>query len=38
MIQGKPVEVAREYNLTTTKSLPSERFDAVILGVAHTVL
>ena len=34
---ANPVEVAREYNLTTTTTLPAERFDAVVLGVAHTV-
>ncbi|WP_199250907.1 MULTISPECIES: nucleotide sugar dehydrogenase [unclassified Flavobacterium] len=34
---ANPVEVAREYNLTTSTTLPVERFDAVVLGVAHTV-
>ncbi|WP_182651605.1 nucleotide sugar dehydrogenase [Flavobacterium sp. SOK18b] len=34
---ANPVEVAREYNLTTITELPVERFDAVVLGVAHTV-
>ncbi len=34
---ANPVEVSREYNLTTTTTLPTERFDAVVLGVAHTV-
>ena len=34
---ANPVEVAREYNLTTTTSLPKNQFDAVVLGVAHSV-
>jgi len=28
-------EVAHEYKLSTTKSLPSHKFDALVLGVAH---
>ncbi|MFH6972776.1 nucleotide sugar dehydrogenase [Flavobacterium petrolei] len=34
---ANPVEVQREYNLTTTTTLPIESFDAVVLGVSHTV-
>lgn len=30
-----PVEVKQEYNLETTNILPSQKFDAVVLGVAH---
>jgi len=32
---ANPSEVLHEYGLTTTQSLPDEKFDAVILGVAH---
>ena len=32
---AKPEEVAHEYGLTTTQELPTEQFDAVVLGVAH---
>lgn len=32
---ANPAEVAHEYGLTTTKTLPDARFDAVVLGVAH---
>ncbi|HEX8563154.1 MAG TPA: nucleotide sugar dehydrogenase [Flavobacterium sp.] len=32
---ANPEEVTHEYNLETTKELPSEKFDAVVLGVAH---
>lgn len=32
---ANPEEVKHEYDLTTTKSLPSEKFDAVVLAVAH---
>ncbi len=28
-------EVAHEYELSTTKSLPSQKFDAIVLGVSH---
>ncbi len=34
---ANPVEVAREYNLMTTTVLPKNHFDAVVLGVAHSV-
>lgn len=34
---ANPVEVAREYDLTTTTALPVNQFDAVVLGVAHSV-
>lgn len=32
---ANPDEVTREYNLVTTKQLPAEKFDAIVLGVAH---
>lgn len=32
---ASPDEVAHEYNLSTLTNLPSEKFDAVVLGVAH---
>ncbi len=32
---AKPSEVEHEYQLTTTNNLPSETFDAIVLGVAH---
>lgn len=32
---ANPDEVVREYQLRTTKDLPSQIFDAVVLGVAH---
>lgn len=32
---ASPEEVKHEYNLTTMNSLPNEKFDAVILAVAH---
>jgi UDP-N-acetyl-D-galactosamine dehydrogenase len=32
---AKPSEVAHEYKLTTTNILPSDTFDAIVLGVAH---
>lgn len=34
---ANPTEVQREYGLEMTNELPTDRFDAVILGVAHTV-
>ncbi|MFN7100851.1 MAG: nucleotide sugar dehydrogenase, partial [Flavobacterium sp.] len=34
---ANPAEVAEEYNLTTTTVLPKNHFDAVVLGVAHSV-
>ncbi|MDD1525334.1 nucleotide sugar dehydrogenase [Riemerella anatipestifer] len=30
-----PEEVKHEYNIESTKKLPSQKFDAVVLGVAH---
>src|SRR5690606_22996915 len=30
-----PAEVKREYNLESLNTVPTDRFDAVILGVAH---
>lgn len=32
---AKPSEVAHEYKLITTNELPSDTFDAIVLGVAH---
>jgi UDP-N-acetyl-D-galactosamine dehydrogenase len=32
---ANPLEVKREYNLITTNLIPKQKFDAVILGVAH---
>jgi UDP-N-acetyl-D-galactosamine dehydrogenase len=32
---ANPVEVKQEYNLETTNILPNQKFDAVVLGVAH---
>lgn len=32
---ARPSEVQHEYNLTTTAELPSDTFDAIVLGVAH---
>jgi len=32
---ANPAEVKHEYNIETTQSLPNEKFDAIILGVAH---
>jgi len=32
---ANPAEVEHEYGLSTTKSLPDEKFDAVVLTVAH---
>ncbi len=32
---ANPNEVLHEYNIKTTTQLPSEKYDAVILGVAH---
>ncbi|GEM54403.1 UDP-N-acetyl-D-galactosamine dehydrogenase [Flavobacterium branchiophilum NBRC 15030 = ATCC 35035] len=32
---ANPDEVKHEYNLETTKDLPNEKFDAIILGVSH---
>lgn len=33
---AKPAEVNREYQLETTRELPTATFDAIVLGVAHT--
>jgi UDP-N-acetyl-D-glucosamine/UDP-N-acetyl-D-galactosamine dehydrogenase len=32
---ANPKEVHYEYKLVTTRSLPNQKFDAVVLGVAH---
>jgi UDP-N-acetyl-D-galactosamine dehydrogenase len=32
---ANPAEVQHEYNLETTTTLPNQKFDAVVLGVAH---
>jgi UDP-N-acetyl-D-galactosamine dehydrogenase len=32
---ANPDEVAHEYNLTTSMTIPTEKFDAVVLTVAH---
>ncbi len=32
---ASPSEVKHEYGLTTTNSLPNDKFDAIVLGVAH---
>lgn len=32
---ASPEEVAHEYSLATTKKLPTEKFDAIVLTVAH---
>lgn len=32
---AKPEEVLHEYGIKTTQSLPTNKFDAVVLGVAH---
>lgn len=32
---ASPEEVDHEYKLTTTRELPSDKFDAIVLGVAH---
>lgn len=32
---ANPAAVKHEYNLITTQILPSEKFDAIVLGVAH---
>lgn len=33
---ANPDEVLHEYNLTTTKNLPNQKFDSIVLGVAHS--
>jgi UDP-N-acetyl-D-galactosamine dehydrogenase len=32
---ANPAEVKHEYGLTTSESMPNEKFDAIVLGVAH---
>ncbi len=32
---ANPLEVQKEYNLVTTNLVPTQKFDAVVLGVAH---
>jgi UDP-N-acetyl-D-galactosamine dehydrogenase len=32
---ANPSEVKHEYNLITTNTLPNQKFDAIVLGVAH---
>ena len=32
---ANPAEVRHEYNLETTNKLPEEKFDAIVLTVAH---
>jgi len=32
---ANPAEVNHEYGLTTTQTLPNDKFDAVVLGVSH---
>ena len=32
---ANPLEVLHEYGLETTTELPNQKFDAVVLGVAH---
>lgn len=32
---ANPTEVKKEYQLTMTKDIPNETFDAIVLGVAH---
>ncbi len=34
---AKPEEVLHEYGIVTTKTVPTSQFDAIILGVSHTV-
>lgn len=33
---ANPAEVKHEYDLETTTTLPNQKFDAIVLGVAHT--
>lgn len=33
---ANPAEVEKEYQLTTIKEIPEQKFDAIVLGVAHT--
>ena len=32
---GNPKEVLHEYNLVTTDEIPNDKFDTIVLGVAH---
>jgi UDP-N-acetyl-D-galactosamine dehydrogenase len=32
---ANPIEVKHEYNIETLQTLPKERYDAIVLGVAH---
>lgn len=32
---ANPIEVAHEYNLVTRATIPTEKFDSIVLGVAH---
>ncbi|MDD2985952.1 nucleotide sugar dehydrogenase [Flavobacterium sp.] len=32
---ANPAEVKHEYNLTTSRTLPTEKYDAIVLGVSH---
>jgi len=34
---ANPDEVKHEYNINTTSTLPDDKFDAVVLGVAHKI-
>ncbi|MBA0884394.1 nucleotide sugar dehydrogenase [Flavobacterium undicola] len=33
---ANPAEVEKEYQLSTTNQIPNRKFDAIVLGVAHT--
>ncbi len=32
---ANPVEVQHEYKITSTNQIPNQKYDAVVLGVAH---
>ena len=32
---ANPTEVQHEYKLVTTKEVPNQKFDTIVLGVAH---
>jgi UDP-N-acetyl-D-galactosamine dehydrogenase len=34
---ANPIELKKEYNLISTRKMPSDKFDAVVLGVSHDV-
>jgi UDP-N-acetyl-D-galactosamine dehydrogenase len=34
---ANPEEVKQEYNLKTNKSIPDQKFDAIVLGVSHSI-